>query len=71
MPAVMALMPHYNEVPDMFPASVLYDFRRASFLTQLTLWTVLGVALADRRRLSGRTSSPNSPTSAATAGALQ
>ena len=47
MLVVMALMPHYNEVPDSFPASVLYDFRRASFLTQFTLWTVLGVALAE------------------------
>lgn len=43
----MALLPHYNEVPDGFPASVLYDFRRASFLTQFTLWAVLGVVLAD------------------------
>ena len=57
MLVVMALLPHYNEVPDTFPASVLYDFRRASFLTQLTLWTVLGVVLAELvGRLSGRTS---------------
>ena len=47
MLVVMALMPHYNEVPDTFPASVLYDFRRASFLTQFTLWAVLGVVLAE------------------------
>ena len=26
---------------------MLYDFRRASFLTQFTLWTVLGVVLAE------------------------
>ena len=58
MLVVMALMPHYNEVPDTFPASVLYDFRRASFLTQFTLWAVLGVVLAELvGRLSGRTSS--------------
>jgi len=57
MLVVMALLPHYNEVPDTFPASVLYDFRRASFLTQLTLWSVLGVVLAELvGRLSGRTS---------------
>lgn len=56
MLVVMALMPHYNEVPDGFPASILYDFRTASFLTQLTLWTVLGVVLADFvGRLSRRT----------------
>jgi predicted cobalt transporter CbtA len=40
-------MPTYDEVPSDFPASVLYTFRRASLATQLTLWTVLGVALAE------------------------
>lgn len=55
MLVVMALMPHYNEVPDTFPATILYEFRRASFLTQFTLWTVLGVVLAEFvGRLSGR-----------------
>ena len=40
------------------PEPVLYDFRRASFLTQFTLWAVLGVVLAELvGRLSGRTSS--------------
>ena len=58
MLVVMALMPHYDEVPATFPATVLYDFRRASFLTQFTLWAVLGVVLAELvGRLSGRTSS--------------
>lgn len=47
MLVVAGLLPHYDEVPDTFPASVLYDFRRASFLTQLTLWSVLGIALAE------------------------
>ncbi|HET8969909.1 MAG TPA: CbtA family protein [Candidatus Nanopelagicales bacterium] len=47
MLVVAGLLPQYNEVPATFPASVLYDFRRASFLTQLTLWAVLGVVLAD------------------------
>jgi predicted cobalt transporter CbtA len=55
MLVVIALMPHYDEVPDTFPASLLYDFRRASFLTQLTLWSVLGVVLAELvGRLAGR-----------------
>lgn len=50
------LLPHYDEVPEDFPASVLYSFRRASFLTQLTLWTVLGVTLAElAHRLTTRT----------------
>ena len=57
MLVVMVLMPHYNEVPDTFPASVLYDFRRASFLTQFTLWAVLGVVLAE---FVGRLSRPAS-----------
>ncbi len=49
-----ALLPHYNEVPETFPATLLYQFRTASFLTQLTMWTVLGVLLAEFvGRLSG------------------
>jgi predicted cobalt transporter CbtA len=43
----VALMPGINEVPDGFPATLLFDFRVASFATQLTLWGVLGVALAE------------------------
>jgi predicted cobalt transporter CbtA len=43
----IALMPTFNEVPESFPASVLFEFRRSSFVTQLALWTVLGVVLAD------------------------
>ncbi len=55
----MALMPHYNEVPDTFPATILYEFRQASFLTQLTLWAVLGVSLAE---FVGRLSARSAPT---------
>lgn len=43
----VALLPNYNEVPADFPATVLYQFRTASFVTQLSLWTVLGVTLAE------------------------
>lgn len=43
----LALLPRYDEVSAGFPAGVLYDFRVASLLTQLTLWAVLGVALAE------------------------
>jgi hypothetical protein len=43
----VALMPAINEVPDGFPAPLLFNFRIASFATQLTLWGVLGVALAE------------------------
>jgi predicted cobalt transporter CbtA len=61
MLVVMALMPHYNEVPETFPASVLYDFRRASFLTQLTLWTVLGIVLAELVGRLSRTAAAADP----------
>ena len=55
---VMAVLPHYDEVPDTFPATILYEFRQASFLTQFTLWAVLGVTLAELvGRLSGRDAS--------------
>ena len=53
----MALMPTYDEVPAGFPASVLYDFRRASLLTQLALWGVVGLVtaeLAHRLAVRGR-----------------
>jgi hypothetical protein len=43
----VALLPSYNEVPASFPATVLYEFRAASVVIQLTLWTVLGVGLAE------------------------
>ncbi len=45
----IGLMPSYDEVPSDFPASVLYAFRSASLATQLTLWAVLGVTLAELR----------------------
>ena len=47
MSIVIAVMPGYDEVPSGFPASLLYDFRLASFATRLALWAVLGVALAE------------------------
>ena len=44
---VVSLLPGYDEVPDGYPASLLYRFRMASLVTQATLWAVLGVALAE------------------------
>lgn len=44
---VVSLLPGYDEVPDGYPASLLYRFRMASLATQATLWAVLGVALAE------------------------
>ena len=58
----VALLPRYNEVPAEFPATVLYDFRVASFLTELTLWAVLGVALAElTSRLVRQSPTPGGP----------
>ena len=42
-----ALLPSYSEVPADFPATVLYEFRAASLIIQLTLWATLGVALGE------------------------
>ncbi len=45
--AAVGLLPHYDEVSADFPASVLYEFRAASLLTQLALWASLGVGLGE------------------------
>ena len=45
--SAMVLLPSYSEVPADFPATVLYEFRGASLLTQLALWATLGVALGE------------------------
>ncbi len=59
MAVAVALLPGFDEVPDAFPASLLYQFRIASFLTQLTLWSALGVSLAELgHRLTRRTAVP-------------
>lgn len=57
--AALGLMPRYDEVGADFPASLLYQFRLSSLLTQLTLWGVLGLALADlTHRVMGRHAKP-------------
>ena len=40
------LLPTIDEVPDTFPASLLWNFRLSSFGTQVTLWSALGLAFA-------------------------
>ena len=40
---VQFLLPTINEVPDTFPASVLWDFRVASLGTQLVMWATIGL----------------------------
>jgi len=45
------LLPGINEVPEGFPASVLWQFRIASFGMQLVMWTTFGLvfgALGER-----------------------
>ena len=41
--AVQLLLPSFEEVPDGFPALVLWDFRLSSLGTQLAVWTTLGL----------------------------
>lgn len=43
----LAVMPRYDEVPAEFPASLLYEFRQASVITQAVLWGVIGVVLGE------------------------
>ncbi|WP_410812706.1 CbtA family protein [Micromonospora sp. 067-2] len=55
------VLPSFQEVPDDFPAALLWDFRLASLGTQVVLWTGIGLLFAallnhDRRRRS--TSAP-------------
>ncbi|RAI44507.1 CbtA family protein [Rhodoplanes roseus] len=44
MTAVMHVLPSLDEVPDAFPAAVLWEFRFASLATQAALWAALGLA---------------------------
>ena len=51
MTVVSLALPRIDEVPEAFPAVVLWQFRVASLGAQLILWTVLGLAfgvLAER-----------------------
>lgn len=40
------LLPTFNEVPDDFPATLLWNFRISSLGTQTILWTTLGLTYA-------------------------
>jgi predicted cobalt transporter CbtA len=60
----IALLPSYSEVPADFPATVLYEFRVASLVTQLALWATLGVTLGEllyrlQRRTAPRITEPD------------
>ncbi len=41
--AGQALLPSINEVPETFPATVLWEFRVASLGTQLVMWLTIGL----------------------------
>ena len=44
--AAYLVLPVINEVPDTFPATLLWRFRLASLGTQTILWTLLGIGFA-------------------------
>ena len=61
--SAIALLPSYSEVPADFPATVLYEFRVASLVTQLALWATLGVTLGEllyrrQRRVNQQMTAP-------------
>lgn len=54
---VQFLLPAVNEVPEAFPATVLWDFRVASLGIQLIMWATIGLlfgALVARHLASAR-----------------
>jgi predicted cobalt transporter CbtA len=52
---VARILPGINEVPDAFPAVVLWQFRVASFGMQLIMWAMIGLVFGalSERALSG------------------
>lgn len=63
----LGVMPRYDEVPAEFPASLLYEFRLASVLTQVVLWGVIGVVLAElTHRLASARTPAKTPVASAT-----
>ncbi|MEP7241642.1 MAG: CbtA family protein [Devosia sp.] len=52
-----AVLPSLNEVPEAFPASLLWSFRLTSFGIQLLLWSVLGLLFGELTERSIRRSS--------------
>jgi hypothetical protein len=53
------VLPDINEVPDDFPAVVLWQFRMASLGMQLVMWAAVGLlfgALTERAMAAGRAS---------------
>jgi predicted cobalt transporter CbtA len=58
--AVASILPGINEVPDAFPAVVLWQFRIASFGMQLIMWATIGLVfggLTERAARAGHSRS--------------
>lgn len=59
----ISLMPRFDEVPEGFPASLLYEFRLASLAVQVVLWGVIGLVTAElAHRLAVRGTAAERPT---------
>jgi len=54
MIALSLALPSVNEVPEQFPAVVLWQFRVASFGAQLIMWTTIGLAFGMLAERAGR-----------------
>jgi predicted cobalt transporter CbtA len=60
MTGVAFALPNVNEVPENFPATVLWQFRIASLGGQLIMWTTLGLLfgiIAERQFAQRRSTS--------------
>jgi len=63
--AAMFAMPSINEIPEGFPAAVLWQFRLASLGTQLVIWLGMGVIFGWLVERAQRTVTSTTPVSAA------
>ena len=59
MTAVGFVLPAVNEVPDQFPAAVLWNFRIASVGAQLVMWATLGLVFGALTQRAARVSQVN------------
>ncbi|MFG3052657.1 CbtA family protein [Kitasatospora sp. NPDC048239] len=64
-----ALLPAVNEVPEEFPATLLWQFRLAALTIQLVLWTSFGLVFGElaERALHPRTTTAPAPAQATAA----
>ncbi|MFF2045156.1 CbtA family protein [Kitasatospora sp. NPDC058170] len=64
-----ALLPAVNEVPEEFPATLLWQFRLAALTIQLVLWTSFGLVFGElaERALHPRTATAPAPSQATAA----